>query len=163
MENFNEQNENLEAKKSLPISYLSDYGADEEVIYWFKEQFNIHTIGELLKIDRNNFSYDILLAVMNMGLLFDDDFKMYANNVKDINLAFIPVTKLNLPLKIKNALERAKLVSLGDLTAASHLDLLQIRGIGEKSLDELMNFIKNLDYDEKELAEQSKDANCKVK
>lgn len=54
----------------------------------------------------------------------------------------IPIEDLDLPLRTINSLKRAKIKSLGDLADKSREDLLNVKGLGEKSIKEIDKLLK---------------------
>lgn len=117
-------------------------------------KLHINTLIELIMTNTNTLkktidNYNELRRdlLYKEHILLYDDLKKYKDSELDLDIALIPIISLSLSKTItRRLLANGNYFFLGDIITSDYNDLLDVKGLGEKSLKELKQFIHNLGY-----------------
>ena len=121
-----------------PIGYLA-----VDAIYTPIKKVNYRAV-ELLKIHVNPFTN----IGNNMSKFRGSEDEAAATNTEtENNIEDMKIEELDFTVRSYNCLKKAGVNTISDLTSMSYIELLKIKNLGRKSLNEIIDKMKELGYD----------------
>ena len=138
----------LRTRLSVILGYdITDYG--------LVATFNAKRLEDLLKIEYNKLIHAERLGKIRCLKGIKRDVHLFGctlkDEFKDLNLtdeeALIPISALDISKRVKSILYRTGYIYvLGDLLSTPYNKLEQLRGMGEKNLEELTSYLERIGY-----------------
>ncbi|EFF41217.1 DNA-directed RNA polymerase subunit alpha [Mycoplasmopsis alligatoris] len=145
-------------KKGKFIAVDSNFSPVEKVNYVVSElnsssikieeklEFNVYTDGTVKPKDAIKQAADILIAhfkeIGNVDEIRNDIFETADDKITDNQETDIDITQLGLSVRSLNALRRIGRTKVSDISKMSYEELEQTKNLGKKSLDEIVQKIK---------------------
>ncbi|WP_410207400.1 DNA-directed RNA polymerase subunit alpha [Fusobacterium sp.] len=101
---------------------------------------------ELLKLHFDPF-LEIGNRMENLRVETEEEEEDSTTHSKDDNILSTKIEELDLTVRSFNCLKKAGIEEVGQLSKMSHNELLKIKNLGRKSLDEILEKMKELGYD----------------
>ena len=131
-------------RKNWPVDYIA---VDEINTPIKKVSYAIETnTVELLKLYLNPF-LDLGNRLEYLREDIEEEEEEEENSEKDNNMLDTKIEELDLTVRSFNCLKKAGIEEVGQLAKLSMADLLKIKNLGRKSLDEILEKMKELGFD----------------
>lgn len=125
----------------LICAYLSENTELNTRLIFLETIHENKTIFQLLSIDAIGNILDVKIS--------DNDKNYLKNNIINFQIIYknnISIEDMNLTVRSFNCLKNSKINSINDIISKSEIDLMKIQDMGRKSLDEIINKVKEYGY-----------------
>ena len=138
------------------VNYAVEDTMDGRVTNYDKLILEIATDGSIEIQDALSYAVELLTTHINPFANIGNSMSKYRNNEDELaamtaevesNIEDMKIEELDFTVRSYNCLKKAGVNTISDLTSMSYIELLKIKNLGRKSLNEIIDKMKELGYD----------------